>query len=108
MATRVGYAMLFCFDALLAWISLTPSLARSIEDWTFHYVQVKCIRQETCIGVLAVHRITLALAVFHVVLGLMRSASIDSERMVGTQNSLIARCDHGYVSLAEWGYSGMG
>jgi len=71
MATRVGYAMLFCFDALLAWISLTPSLARSIEDWTFHYVQVKCIRQETCIGVLAVHRITLALAVFHVVLGLM-------------------------------------
>ena len=39
---------------------------------------------------------------------LARSTSIDPERMVGTQDSLTARCDYGYVSLAEWGYSGMG
>lgn len=71
MATRVGYAMLFCFDAIVAWISLTPGLARSIEDWTFHYVQVKCVEQETCVGVLAVHRITFALALFHLVLALL-------------------------------------
>lgn len=70
MATRVGYAILFCVDALLAWVSLTPSLARSIEDWTFHYVQVQCVEQETCVGVLAVHRITFALVLFHAVLGL--------------------------------------
>lgn len=71
MATRVGYALLFCVDAIAAWISLTPSLARSIEEWTYKYVQVQCIQQETCVGVLAVHRITFALALFHVVLALL-------------------------------------
>ncbi|WFD18520.1 Membrane protein tms1 [Malassezia caprae] len=68
VATRVGYAMLFCVDALVAWLSLAPSLARSLEHWTVRYVQLSCIEQETCVGVLAVHRITFALALLHLLL----------------------------------------
>ncbi|WFD22098.1 Membrane protein tms1 [Malassezia equina] len=60
--------MLFCVDALAAWLSLAPSLARSLEHWTFRYVQLSCIEQETCVGILAVHRITFGLALLHLLL----------------------------------------
>lgn len=68
IATRVGFALLFCFDALLAWISLTPALIRTLEKYSFHYIQMTCEQQESCFGVMAVHRITFALALFHVIL----------------------------------------
>lgn len=78
VATRVGYALLFCVDALVAWLSLAPSLARTLERWTFHYVQLKCIEQETCVGVLAVHRITFALALVHMMLAALLTDVHDS------------------------------
>lgn len=78
MATRVGYALLFCVDALAAWVSLAPSFARAIESATYRYVQVRCVEQATCVGVLAVHRITLALVLFHLALALLLADVHDS------------------------------
>ncbi|KAI3624885.1 Membrane protein tms1 [Malassezia furfur] len=68
IATRVGYALLFCFNALLAWISLTPALVRTLERYSLHYIQVHCEQQESCFGVMAVHRILFAAVLFHLVL----------------------------------------
>ena len=68
IATRVGFALLFCFDALLAWVSLTPALVRTLERYSLHYLQMHCEQQESCFGVMAVHRILFAAVLFHVVL----------------------------------------
>lgn len=78
IATRTGYALLFCLDALVAWLSLTPVLARTVEEWTFHYIQMQCSQNDACFGVMAVHRITFALALFHVVLALLLHGVHDS------------------------------
>jgi len=71
IATRVGYAVLFCLDALLAWVSLTPAFVHTVESWSFNYIQMDCTRKENCFGVVAVHRITFALALFHLLLASM-------------------------------------
>lgn len=68
IATRVGFALLFCLDAFLAWISRTPALVRWVETYSLHYIQMHCEQQESCFGVMAVHRITFALVLFHLLL----------------------------------------
>ncbi|WFD32015.1 Membrane protein tms1 [Malassezia sp. CBS 17886] len=87
IATRVGYALLFCGDALLAWANLTPAFVRMVEDWSFHYIQMNCAQAESCFGVLAVHRITFALVLFHVILaGLLLDVSDTQSKRATIQN----------------------
>ncbi|KDN52824.1 TMS membrane protein/tumor differentially expressed protein [Tilletiaria anomala UBC 951] len=70
IATRVGFALIFCLDALLAWLSLTRFVMDKIEEWSYSWVKMDCADRDRCYGVLAVHRITFALALFHCILGL--------------------------------------
>ncbi len=69
IATRVGFALIFCLDALLAWLSLTRFVMDKIEEWSYSWVKMDCSDKDRCYGVLAVHRITFALAFFHFILG---------------------------------------
>ncbi|PWN48344.1 TMS membrane protein/tumor differentially expressed protein [Violaceomyces palustris] len=69
IATRVGFAIIFCLDALLAWLSLTGFMMKKIEEWSWNYIKMDCRDKDRCYGVLAVHRITFALALFHFILG---------------------------------------
>lgn len=70
IATRVGYALIFCLDALLAWLSLTPLAMHKLEEWSYSWIKMDCHQdRDRCYGLLAVHRITFALVVFHLALG---------------------------------------
>lgn len=56
IATRVGFAIIFCLDAALAWLSLTRAVMDKIEDWSYNYVKMDCQDKDRCYGVLAVSR----------------------------------------------------
>lgn len=71
VATRVGFAILFCLDAFLAWITLTPAFAHQIESYSLHYLKMQCAEQASCYRVMSVHRITFALALFHLALAVL-------------------------------------
>ncbi|SPO26245.1 related to TMS1 protein [Ustilago trichophora] len=71
IATRVGFAIIFCLDALLAWLSLTGFMMHKIEEWSYNYIKMDCKDKDRCYGVLAVHRITFALSLFHFILGML-------------------------------------
>jgi serine incorporator 1/3 len=71
IATRVGFCLIFCLDALVAWLSLTRFAMNKIEDWSYQYLKLDCKDKDRCYGVLAVHRITFALTLFHFILGML-------------------------------------
>ncbi|CDW96812.1 hypothetical protein [Sporisorium scitamineum] len=71
IATRVGFAIIFCLDALFAWLSLTGFMMHKIEEWSYNYIKMDCKDKDRCYGVLAVHRITFALSLFHFILGML-------------------------------------
>lgn len=71
IATRVGFAIIFCLDALMAWLSLTGFMMHKIEEWSYNYIKMDCKDKDRCYGVLAVHRITFALSLFHFILGML-------------------------------------
>ncbi|KAF8575168.1 TMS membrane protein/tumor differentially expressed protein [Ramaria rubella] len=68
IATRVGFAIIFCLNSLLAWVMKTPFALRQIEKLTYDYIKLDC-SSGGCYGVLAVHRICFALALFHAIIG---------------------------------------
>ncbi|RKP12572.1 serine incorporator/TMS membrane protein [Piptocephalis cylindrospora] len=68
MATRIMYALLFLVNTLMAWVMLTDWAIRKFEDTFLHgYWHLNC-EEGLCYGVLAVHRLCLALALFHLLL----------------------------------------
>ena len=42
-----------------------------LEDWSYQYLKLDCKDKDRCYGVLAVHRISFALTLFHCILGLL-------------------------------------
>ncbi|KZO91127.1 TMS membrane protein/tumor differentially expressed protein [Calocera viscosa TUFC12733] len=68
IATRVGFAIIFCLNSMLAWLMKTPFMIRLIEKWSYDYIKMECTEGK-CYGVLAVHRICFALSLFHFILG---------------------------------------
>lgn len=46
--------MIFCLDAFLAWMSLTPFVMNKLEDWSYQYLKLDCKDKDRCYGVLAV------------------------------------------------------
>ncbi|KAI0783609.1 serine incorporator/TMS membrane protein [Abortiporus biennis] len=68
IATRVGFAIIFCLDSMLAWLMKTPLMVKQIEKWSHGYLEMDCAGGK-CYGVLAVHRICFALSLFHLLLG---------------------------------------
>ncbi|CAA7265559.1 unnamed protein product [Cyclocybe aegerita] len=77
IATRVGFAIIFCLNSILAWIMKTDAAIKLIEKWSFDYIKMECAG-EKCYGVLAVHRICFALALYHLLL---------SATLVGVQDT---------------------
>ncbi|KAG1773566.1 serine incorporator/TMS membrane protein [Suillus occidentalis] len=69
IATRVGFAIIFILNSLLAWLMKTPFAIRKIEHWSYDYIKMDC-DEGKCYGVLAVHRICFALSLFHAILSM--------------------------------------
>ncbi|EGN98949.1 hypothetical protein SERLA73DRAFT_108164 [Serpula lacrymans var. lacrymans S7.3] len=69
IATRVGFAIIFLLNSLLAWLMKTPFAIRQIEHWSYDYIKMDC-DDGKCYGVLAVHRICFALSLLHALLSL--------------------------------------
>ncbi|TFK40055.1 TMS membrane protein tumor differentially expressed protein [Crucibulum laeve] len=67
IATRVGFAIIFSLNSILAWIMKTDFAIQQIRKWSLDYIKMDC-EGEKCYGVLAVHRICFALALFHFIL----------------------------------------
>ncbi|KAL9941026.1 hypothetical protein V8E36_000514 [Tilletia maclaganii] len=91
IATRIGFSLIFCIASVTAWLSLTPFWMHKIEDWSYSYVKMNCADRDRCYGVLAVHRITFALALFHALIGLM---------LIGVRDSRTPRAD---IQNGWWG-----
>ncbi|KAL0577245.1 Membrane protein tms1 [Marasmius crinis-equi] len=69
IATRVGFAIIFCLNSLLAWLMKTDFMIKQIEKWSYDYIKMDCTGDK-CYGVLAVHRICFALTFLHAILSL--------------------------------------
>ena len=70
VATRVGYGLLFLFNAILAWISLSDAWTKKLEEMAHGYLKIQC-PQGNCYGVLSVHRIQFALCLFHFIMSVL-------------------------------------
>ncbi|KIJ52532.1 hypothetical protein M422DRAFT_223091 [Sphaerobolus stellatus SS14] len=90
IATRVGFAFIFCLNSLLAWIMKTPFIVQQIEKLTFDYIKIEC-SGGGCYGLLAVHRICFALALFH---GLLAAS------LIGVQDT---RTKRAAIQNGWWG-----
>ncbi|KAK4048636.1 Membrane protein tms1 [Microbotryomycetes sp. JL201] len=67
VATRVGFSLLLLLNSLFAWLMLTDWAIKAISKWSYDYIKMNC-PEGKCYGVLAVHRICFALALFHAIL----------------------------------------
>ncbi|EPQ54350.1 TMS membrane protein/tumor differentially expressed protein [Gloeophyllum trabeum ATCC 11539] len=67
IATRIGFAIIFCLNSMLAWLMKTPFAIHLIEKWSYDYIKMEC-EKDRCYGVLAVHRFCFALSLFHGIL----------------------------------------
>jgi serine incorporator 1/3 len=52
---------------MFAWLMKTDFAVNLIEKWSYEYIKMDC-KDGKCYGVLAVHRICFALALFHAIL----------------------------------------
>ncbi|KAJ7494596.1 serine incorporator/TMS membrane protein [Mycena galericulata] len=69
IATRVGFAIIFSLNSILAWIMKTEMVIELIRKWSYDYIKMDCVNDK-CYGVLAVHRICFALTLLHTILSL--------------------------------------
>ncbi|KAI0255068.1 serine incorporator/TMS membrane protein [Lactifluus subvellereus] len=69
IATRIGFAMIFALNSMLAWLVKTRFMIKLIEKWSYDYIKMDC-EDGKCYGVLAVHRVCFALALFHIILSI--------------------------------------
>ncbi|KAI0300775.1 serine incorporator/TMS membrane protein [Russula brevipes] len=69
IATRIGFAMIFALNSMLAWLMKTRFMIQLIEKWSYDYIKMDC-DEGKCYGVLAVHRVCFALALFHIILSI--------------------------------------
>ncbi|GAA6038803.1 hypothetical protein JCM8097_002899 [Rhodosporidiobolus ruineniae] len=70
VATRVGFSIIFLLNSLIAWLMLSDWAIKLLEQYSAGWVKMKCGDGE-CYGVLAVHRICFALALFHLIHALL-------------------------------------
>ncbi|GAA5869221.1 hypothetical protein JCM3774_003983 [Rhodotorula dairenensis] len=70
VATRVGYSLIFLLNSLIAWTSLSDWGKRQLERISYDWIRMHC-PDNTCYGVLAVHRVCFALAMFHAALAIL-------------------------------------
>lgn len=71
IATRIGYAVLFCLNSVLAWVMLTDWAIKKLEHLSLDYVHIRCGDGGECYGFTYVHRVNFALGLFHLVMALL-------------------------------------
>lgn len=69
IATRVGFAIIFILNSIVAWIMKTDVAVKLIEKWSVGYIKMDCAEGK-CYGVLAIHRICFALTLLHFILSM--------------------------------------
>jgi len=86
IATRIGFAMIFALNSMLAWLMKTRFMIQLIEKWSYDYIKMDC-DEGKCYGVLAVHRVCFALALFHIILSISRLGVRDTrDKRAAIQN----------------------
>ncbi|KAI9592049.1 TMS membrane protein tumor differentially expressed protein [Syncephalis fuscata] len=68
IATRVGYALLFLVNSVISWFMLSDWAIVHLRNLFHGYLELNCA-EGYCYGVIAVHRMGFALALFHIILG---------------------------------------
>jgi hypothetical protein len=79
IATRIGYAIIFLFNSILAWLMLSNWAIKKLEHLTLDYMKFDCA-EGSCYGVLGVHRVSFALILFHAILGCLLIGVHDSRQ----------------------------
>lgn len=76
---------------MLAWLMKTPMAIKLIEKWSYDYIKMDCTNDK-CYGVLAIHRVCFALALFHAIL---------STSLIGVRDTRDKRAaiQNGYVPM---------
>ncbi|TFK21187.1 TMS membrane protein/tumor differentially expressed protein [Coprinopsis marcescibilis] len=90
IATRIGFAIIFSLNSILAWVMKTDAVAKLIKKWSMDYIKMNCAEGQ-CYGVLAVHRICFALSLFHLIL---------SAFLIGVKNTKEKRAE---IQNGWWG-----
>ncbi|KAF7773281.1 hypothetical protein Agabi119p4_5448 [Agaricus bisporus var. burnettii] len=90
IATRIGFAIIFSLNSILAWLMKTDIMIKQIQKWSFDYIKMEC-SGDKCYGVLAVHRICFALTLFHIIL---------SASLIGVKDT---RDKRGAIQNGWWG-----
>ncbi|KAF8339706.1 serine incorporator/TMS membrane protein [Cantharellus anzutake] len=90
IATRVGFAIIFCLNSMLAWMMRTRFAIKLLETWSYNYIKMDC-ESGKCYGVLAVHRVCFALTLFHAILGAL---------LIGVENTKTKRA---VIQNGWWG-----
>ena len=71
IATRIMYAVIFMFNSILSWMSLSNSITKLVEKFTwglFKFGNMYCKEEEGCIGFTSVQRINFSLGLLHLIL----------------------------------------
>ncbi|CAO0799560.1 unnamed protein product [Mucor circinelloides] len=79
IATRIGYAIIFLFNSILAWLMLSNWAIKKLEHLTLDYMKLDCA-EGSCYGVMGVHRVSFALVLFHAILGCLLIGVHDSRQ----------------------------
>ncbi|KAI9271998.1 serine incorporator/TMS membrane protein [Sporodiniella umbellata] len=79
IATRIGYAIIFLFNSILAWLMLSNWAVKRLEHMTLDYMKFDC-KEGSCYGVIGVHRVSFALVLFHAILGCLLLGVHDSRQ----------------------------
>ncbi|ORY88526.1 serine incorporator/TMS membrane protein [Syncephalastrum racemosum] len=86
IATRIGYAIIFLMNSILAWLMLSNWASKQLQKLTLDYLKLEC-SEGTCYGIIAVHRVCFALVLFHALLGILLLGVRDSrQKRAGLQN----------------------
>jgi serine incorporator 1/3 len=68
--TRIGYGLLLLVNSIISWLMLTDWAIKKLEHLTMDYMKLKCVGKD-CYGFVAVHRMNLALGLFHCILAIL-------------------------------------
>ncbi|CDS07507.1 hypothetical protein LRAMOSA01456 [Lichtheimia ramosa] len=79
IATRIGYAIIFLLNSILAWLMLSNWAIKQLQRITLDYMKLEC-SEGTCYGIIAVHRVCFALVLFHALLGCLLLGVRDSRQ----------------------------
>ncbi|ORZ24404.1 serine incorporator/TMS membrane protein [Absidia repens] len=79
IATRIGYAIIFLLNSIIAWLMLSDWAIKQLQHLTLDYLKLEC-SERTCYGIIAVHRVCFALVLFHSILGVLLIGVHDSRQ----------------------------